>query len=68
MTVAIKKFGNANGYVYGYDQLNRIKKMDTWNTTTAGGLPSTWTLKTAYNERITYDPNGKEVTDLTDTT
>ena len=58
MTVAIKKFGNANGYVYGYDQLNRIKKMDTWNSATAGALPSTWTFSTAYNERITYDPNG----------
>jgi RHS repeat-associated protein len=58
MTVAIKKFGNANGYAYGYDQLNRIKKLDTWNTTTANGLPSTWTLKTAYQERVSYDPNG----------
>ena len=58
MTVAIKKFGNANGYVYGYDQLNRIKKMDTWNNATAGALPSTWTLQTAYQERVAYDPNG----------
>jgi RHS repeat-associated protein len=58
MTVAIKKFGNANGYAYGYDQLNRIRKLDTWNTTTANGLPSTWTIKTNYQERVTYDPNG----------
>lgn len=55
MTVAIKKFGNANGYVYGYDQLNRIKKMDTWNSATAGALPAAWLFNTAYNERVTYD-------------
>jgi RHS repeat-associated protein len=58
MTVAIKKFGNANGYVYGYDQLNRIKKMDTWNSATAGALPATWTANAAYRENISYDPNG----------
>ena len=58
MTVAIKQFGNAQGYAYGYDQLNRIRKLDTWNSITAGAAPSAWTIKTNYQERVTYDPNG----------
>jgi hypothetical protein len=62
MTVAVKalgKFGNAMGYSYRYDQLNRISQLNAWNDTlTAGAAPSAWTLKNNFQERITYDPNG----------
>jgi RHS repeat-associated protein len=60
MVVGIPKLGETMLYNYGYDQLNRLTKMDAWtgyNTAT-----HTWgTLDNhdgAYKERIAYDGNG----------
>jgi RHS repeat-associated protein len=60
MVVGIPKLGETRLYNYGYDQLNRLTKMDAWtgyNTAT-----HSWgTLDNhdgAYKERIAYDGNG----------
>ena len=51
MKVGIKKLDNPIGYyTYGYDQLNRIVKMDAWKDAE--------TISEKYKERVTYDPNG----------
>ena len=51
MKVGIKKLDNPIGYyTYGYDQLNRIVKMDAWKDEE--------TISEKYKERVTYDPNG----------
>jgi RHS repeat-associated protein len=57
-TVNVKKLGTPMLYVYGYDQLNRIKRANAFT-----GLDSTsnvWTpVATAnYRENFTYDGNG----------
>jgi RHS repeat-associated protein len=60
MVVGIPKLGETRLYNYGYDQLNRLTKMDAWtgyNTATY----SWGTLNAhdgAYKERIAYDGNG----------
>jgi hypothetical protein len=59
MAVNIGKFNDARFYNYKYDQLNRLKEMDSYtgvDTTT-----NTWsglTISTQYKERISYDANG----------
>ena len=58
MVVNIPQLGNAGVYGYRYDQLNRIKGMNSFN----GFANATNTLTAAavldYRERVTYDPNG----------
>jgi RHS repeat-associated protein len=60
MVVGIPKLGETRLYNYGYDQLNRLTKMDAWtgyNTAT-----HSWGTMDdhdgAYKERIAYDGNG----------
>ena len=51
MKVGIKKLDNPIGYyTYGYDQLNRIVKMDAWKDAE--------TISEKYKEEVKYDPNG----------
>jgi hypothetical protein len=65
MAVSIRQFNNTWLYNYKYDQLNRIKEMDAYQTgfTTAS---NTWaanlTVSLNYRERITYDANGNIIT------
>ena len=58
MVVNIPQLGNAGVYGYRYDQLNRIKAMNSFS----GFANATNTLTAAavldYRERISYDPNG----------
>lgn len=58
MVVNIPQLGNAGVYGYRYDQLNRIKGMNSFN----GFANATNTLTAAavldYRERVTYDPSG----------
>jgi len=59
MAVNIPRLGDARVYAYSYDQLNRITAMDAWgglNNNTNQFTPVS--LNGAYQERITYDPNG----------
>jgi len=63
MVVNIPKIGDARVYAYTYDQLNRITAMDAWgglNNNTNQFTPVS--LNGAYQERITYDPNGNILT------
>jgi len=63
MAVNIKKFAQPQLYNYGYDQLNRITKMDVYR-----GLSETannWDALAAvpdYRERVSYDANGNILT------
>ena len=58
MVVNIPQLGNAGVYGYRYDQLNRIKAMNSFS----GFANATNTLTPLavldYRERISYDPNG----------
>jgi hypothetical protein len=61
MLVNVPQLGNANLYAYRYDQLNRIKAMNSFtgfdnstNLFTNGNPAATEN----YKERVTYDPNG----------
>ncbi|WP_143774436.1 RHS repeat domain-containing protein, partial [Niastella vici] len=56
MAVNNDKLGNPLLYNYQYDQLNRLVAMDAWRKT--GSNWSNLTLKTDFQERISYDPNG----------
>ncbi|MBS1749477.1 MAG: hypothetical protein JST63_06215, partial [Bacteroidetes bacterium] len=63
MVVNIPKVGDARAYAYTYDQLNRMTAMDAWgglNNNTNQFTPVS--LNGAYQERITYDPNGNILT------
>jgi len=62
MMVNVPKLGEAKLYGYRYDQLNRIKAMNSYNgfkdsinTFTGSNTP---TMTEDYRERVTYDPNG----------
>lgn len=62
MLVNVPQLGNANLYAYRYDQLNRIKAMNSFigfdnntNLFTNSNMP---TGTENYKERVTYDPNG----------
>ncbi|MGN6266192.1 MAG: RHS repeat-associated core domain-containing protein [Ginsengibacter sp.] len=61
MLVNVPQLGSANLYAYRYDQLNRIKAMNSFtgfdnsaNLFTNGNPAATEN----YKERVTYDPNG----------
>jgi RHS repeat-associated protein len=67
MMVNIPKLAAAGGnggilYGYRYDQLNRIKAMNSFggfdNTTNKFGTSNIPTVSENYKERVTYDPNG----------
>lgn len=56
--VNIPKLGDALTYVYGYDQLNRLTKMDAYNGLNNASNTFTAITINDYKERLTYDPNG----------
>lgn len=60
MVVGVPKLGDTRLYNYGYDQLNRIVKMDSY--TGYDGAEMEWGTLNAhggeYKERIAYDANG----------
>ncbi len=65
MMVNIPKVNGTNGpllYNYTYDQLNRIVAMDAWKGLNIATNTYQATKLDAYNEAITYDPNGNIVT------
>ena len=56
-----EKFTDPLLMTYGYDQLNRINKMESWNPADLNKATRAWTLNTAetkWKEEIEYDPNG----------
>ena len=56
-----EKFTDPLLMTYGYDQLNRINKMESWNAADLNKTTRAWTLNTAqtkWREDVTYDPNG----------
>lgn len=60
MTVGLSEMNTkTQAYAYQYDQLNRIKGMDTWQNLDAA--TNTWLSTTSvndYKERVSYDANG----------
>lgn len=58
MTVGLDKFttGKHVGYAYGYDQLNRLKRMRQQLLTASSWVPGA--AESPYSEDITYDGNG----------
>jgi RHS repeat-associated protein len=62
MMVNIPQLGEAKLYGYRYDQLNRIKAMNSFNgfdvVTNQFGATNTPAVSEDYKERVTYDPNG----------
>jgi len=59
MSVQISGFGGKpNGYAYSYDQLHRIKKMETWNNVGPYGWDASGAALQTYGLDINYDPNG----------
>lgn len=67
MLINVPQLGNANLYAYRYDQLNRIKEMNSFtgfnNSTNVLSNPA---ATENYKERVTYDPNGNIRTYLRD--
>jgi YD repeat-containing protein len=68
MMVNIPQLGEAKLYGYRYDQLNRIKAMNSFNgfnnATNQFGSGNVPTVTEEYKERVTYDPNGNMKTYL----
>lgn len=62
MMVNIPKLGEAKLYGYRYDQLNRIKAMNSFNgfnnNTNLFSSSNNPTVTEDYRERVTYEPNG----------
>jgi RHS repeat-associated protein len=47
-----------NGYIYKYDQLNRITKMDTWSNVSTNSWNTGGAALKKYGLEVSYDPNG----------
>ncbi|MDP4265265.1 MAG: RHS repeat-associated core domain-containing protein [Bacteroidota bacterium] len=58
MLVTIPSVGGPRAYGYRYDQLNRIKAMNAYDSLNLTTNVFTPTALGDYKERITYDPNG----------
>ncbi|MFD1631008.1 hypothetical protein [Pseudopedobacter beijingensis] len=59
-TYAIREInsGQPAGYTYGYDQLNRLKRMRQHHIGPGTGNWNSQTLSPAYSEDFSYDANG----------
>ncbi|WP_139112906.1 glycosyl hydrolase 108 family protein [Mucilaginibacter sp. PPCGB 2223] len=57
-TVNIKKLGDPYLYVYGYDQLNRLKRSNAFTGLDSASNAWTPVSTTNYHEEFTYDANG----------
>ena len=58
MGVSIASLKHPLLYNYGYDQLNRLIKMDAWNSRDSLWSNIGTTPLSDFQERVTYDPNG----------
>ncbi len=65
-TLALSKInsGNIAGYIYLYDQLNRLKEMNRHDINSGASSWSNSSITQAYKEQISYDANGNILTYL----